>query len=712
MATPQRAHAPRRTSVKHPHKRTPREFALDVAKWVGVVALAVAVIGAGTFGVAYLTTTIPDPNKDFQTNISKVTYRGGQAQLGTFAIQNRVSLPLSEIPQNVKDAIVAAENETFYTDPGISVAGLARAVISALGPGDTVGGSTITQQYVKVMYLTQDKSLVRKLKEILLALKLSQDVPKDKILEGYLNTVYFGRGAYGVQAASQAFFGVDAKDLSYPQAIALTAMVNDPGRLDPLQGDKQRADLLERYQYAINQLVKTGKITEATKAQWYTTLPEFPPLKRDSRFSGPNGYLLKMVQDELKGAGFSDSQINGGGLQVVTTIDEKMQDAAVSTAQSMTAKAAGERKKDPAGLHAAIASVDVASGGVLALYGGADYVANNRNWATTARPTGSTFKPWALVAGLRNGITLNDMFNGDNKSSTPPVANAGGNSYGMVTLIKATTSSINTAYVDLVSQIKDGPNQVIKAAMDAGIPRNASFDPQPTIPLGYSEVSPLSAAGAFGTLANGGKQLKPHIVDEVRDGAGQVLYKAVVSTPQTIEPAVAQDAVYALTNVASEGTGRVVSSLGYDVGGKTGTRYDSSVDETKASWFVGFTKQIATAVMYVAGDDGNGNLDDYSSGFYGSGYPANTWLAYMRIAQKGLPKVDFPGPTKRVSTQKPTYLPTATYEPTDEPTDQPTDQPTRPGRQTTAPQPTDTTTAPGRGGTTTSTGRPTATATG
>ena len=665
MANPQRAVPAKRA------KRTPQQRLLGFFKWLLVVVLSLSLLGLGAFAVAYSRTTVPDPNRDFQTNVSTVMFRDGTTKLGSFAVQNRVSLSYAEIPQNVKDALVASENDTFWTDPGISVAGLARAVISALGPGDTVGGSTITQQYVKVLYLSQDKTLTRKLKEILVALKINRDLPKEQILEGYLNTVYFGRGAYGIQTAAQAFFGVDAKNLTDAQAIALVSMINDPGRLDPLQGDKQRANLLERYQYTINQLVKTGKMTEAEKATLYTTLPDFPKLARDSRFAGPNGFLLRMVSDELKAAGFDDAQINGGGYTIVTTVDPTMQDAAIATAQAQMAKAASERKKDPAGLNAAIASVDVATGGVLALYGGRDFVENNRNWATTIRPTGSTFKTWAVVAALRSGITLSDTFAGR-------------------TLLSATTNSSNESFLELTAKMKNGPEKIVQAAIDAGLPKT-NFDPQSSIALGYSEVSPLNAAAGYATLANEGKQVRPFIVNEVRDAKGTLIFKKTVTQPQTIEVDVANDTTYALTHVASEGTGKVVAALGYPVAGKTGTRYLDAKTGTTASWFVGYTKQISTAVMFVAGDDGNGNLDTFSQGFYGSGYPASTWLAFMKTAQKGLPKLEFPAPTKRVSTQRPVITatptasdtPTATPDPT--PGETPDPEPTRPAP--TSPQP-------------------------
>lgn len=659
---------PERTGARA--KRTPKQVALTVLKWTGIAVVALMVLGAATFAVAYARAEVPNPQKDFQTNVTQVFYKDGQTQLGSFAVQNRVSIPLSEMSQHAQDAIVAGENEGFWTDPGISITGLARAVLTAVGPGQTSGGSTITQQYVKVAYLTQEKTVTRKLNEIIIALKVSKDLSKEQILEGYLNTVYFGRGAYGIQTASQAFFDKDAKDLDYPQAIALTAMINDPGRLDPLQGEKQRADLLERYQYTINQLVKTGKITEAQKAEWYDKLPDFPPMKRDARFAGPSGYLLRMVSDELKANGFEDAQINGGGLKIVTTIDKRMQDAAVETAQRETTRVAAVRKQDPAKLHAVIASVDTATGGILASYGGPDYVANNRNWATTPRPTGSTFKTWAVVAALRNGITLSDTFNGR-------------------TLLSATTTSNNDAFKELITSKRGLSDATIKAATDAGLPKNNSFQAVDTVALGFSEVSPINAAAGYATLANEGKQVKPFIVQEVRDAKGDNLYTKAVSTPQTIETDVANDTTYALTHVAQEGTGRAVGALAWPVAGKTGTRWVDRQTGTTASWFVGYTKQISTAVMYVTGDDGAGNLDTYAPGFYGSGYPAQTWLSYMKVAMQGLPKVNFPSPTKRVSTAQPTA--DDSVDPNADPTDAP---PPDPKPTKTAPTQAPTTSAP------------------
>ena len=257
MAKPKRA-AATTANTKKP-KRNPWLRALG---WFGIGLLGLGVLGVVGVAVAYTMIQIPDANKDFRTNTTFVYYADNKTQLGSFSVQNRVSIDFDEMNPHVKDAIVAAENRTFWTDPGFDVVALARAARSLVGPEQTVGGSTITQQYIKVMYLTQEKTLSRKAREILLAVKIGQERTKEEILEGYLNTVYFGRGAYGIEAASRAYFDKPQSKLSLAESVALSAIVNSPGNLDPANGDKHAADLLERYQYTLNGLVEMGKITK------------------------------------------------------------------------------------------------------------------------------------------------------------------------------------------------------------------------------------------------------------------------------------------------------------------------------------------------------------------------------------------------------------------------------------------------------------------
>ena len=665
--------------------------------WFGITVLVLLLAVAAVIGLAYATVKSPDANADFQTNTSFVYYNDGKEKIGSYQIQNRQTLTYEQIPQYAKDAIVAGENRSFWTDPGISLPGMARAAISAVRGEEVVGGSTITQQYIKVLYLTQDKTLTRKFTEILLAAKMGNELSKEQILTGYLNTVYFGRGAYGIEAASQAYFGKPASELTQAQAIALTAIVNNPGNLDPAKGDKQAADLLERYQYTINGLVEMGKLTEAQKAEIYWKLPKFPKLERDSQFGGPKGFLLDMVQDELKAKGFTDEQIAGGGLTIITTFDADKQEAAVESAQKITLQTVNGNAKKARNLHAALVSIDVSSGGVLALYGGPDFVKNSRNWATTARPTGSTFKPYALGTAFTQGFTLSDIFNGS--SFTPPgenvpVRNAGDVNWGPVTLQQATTHSINTAYVDLEGNMKNGPEETLAFAQDAGLPKAAGWVPISRVPLGVPEVSPLSQANGYATFANEGKHIPAHVVATVQDSSGATLYKSDALPDQTVPKDVANDVAFALTQVVNDGTAARAGSMGFPIAGKTGTYYIRAAaggSKTTACWFVGMSKQIATAVMYVAGDEGTDDLDDYYPGFFGSGPPLSTWMSYMTVAQEGLKDIPFDGPTDRVSSHTPT-VPPRTQTPSNTPKPTPTEPtPTKPTQPTTPPstKPTD-----------------------
>ena len=519
------------------------------------------------------------------------------------------------------------------------------------------------------MYLTQEKTFTRKAKEILLAAKIGQEVSKEQILAGYLNTVYFGRGTYGIEAAAQAYFQKPASKLDLAESVALGAILNSPGNLDPANGKQQAADLLERYQYTLNGMVDLGNITPSERAAIYTKLPKFPKATNDSRLGGPKGFLLSMVERELRANGFTEEQINGGGLKVVTTFDADAQDAAVSAAQKNTLAAAAGDKKAAKKLHEGLASIDNATGGIVALYGGPDFLKSQWNWANNPRPTGSTFKPYALVAGLRNGWTLNDKLNGNSftpKGDSTPVHNADGN-HGNVTLQNATTHSINSAYVDLVTQLPDGPTQVQTAAEDAGIPENSQWDLSNRIPLGNTEVSPVNQALAYSTFANQGVRHKAHVVAEVFDNAGKSVFKGDVTGEQAIDVDTATDVAYALTKVTQDGTGYRASALGFPVAGKTGTvgygvekktkignrTYTSIVRETRAVWFVGFTRQITTAVVLVKGDEGTGDLGR----MYGSGFPLSTWLDYMKVAMHGKEQLNFDPPTQRKSTQTPTAKP-------------------------------------------------------
>ena len=684
------APAPRPGSSKPGKKPQPvwRRRLFATLKGLVIAGLVIALLGVAGIAVAYVRTDMPDPNAAFLTNKSNVYYRDGSTLIGSFADQNRTTIPYSQMPASIKDAVVAAENRSFWTDKGISPTGILRAVYGILRGTSAGGGSTITQEYIKILYLTSEPTASRKFTELLLAVKMGRSLPKEDVMAGYLNTIYFGRGAYGIQAASKAYFNIDAKDLNLQQSIVLASVLNNPSLFDPSDGEKNVARLKDRYAYVLDGMVQMGTVSpEAATAA--AALPPFPDVPKSSRYGGTKGYLLKMVDAELTANGFDAAKISGGGLQITTTFDEKAQAAAVASAQKYTeAAASGAKvKQDPTKLHAAIASVAVGSGEVLAMYGGPDYVTSSRNWATTDRAAASTFKAYAVVAGLRNGFSLRSNLNGNTftpKGDTSTIRNEFNTQYGTVTLTKATADSINTAFVDMVQQIPNGPAQVIKAANDAGVPSGAGWDANNRIPLGTAEVSPLDQATGYATFANGGSYVPSHVVKEVKDATGKVLYTAKVEAKQQIEPDIAKDLTFALQNVVNEGTGAKVSTLGRDIAGKTGTAgiTRNGQEDVVSSWFVAYTKQISTAVMYVAGDSGNEDLDAYAkkgdATFFGGTYPALTWLDYMKVATNGQPKLTFdppvyvnsktPSPTPTTETPTPTPTPTPSETPTSTPT--------------------------------------------
>ncbi len=710
--------APQRSKQKKTRKRREKSRARKIWGRIAITTLILFLIAGITatsaFIYLYSTTRLPDPNSDFTTNTTFIYYNDGQEQLGSLAVQNRVTLDYAQMPQIVKDAVVAAENETFFTDPGFSVPGMARGLFTILTGGDVQGGSTITQQYIKILYLDSERTVTRKIRELILAMKMGREVSKEKILEGYLNTIYFGRGAYGIEAASKSYFLKSAAELSLPEAATLAAILNNPAGLNPSAGDESRQRLLGRYQYVLSQMLKNGYITQAEHDAAYPALPEFPEVPLSDRYGGPKGFLVAAVEEEMASLGFSESEIQGGGLKIITTINKTMQESAVATAQKYTEQAAtnAATQQDPSQLHVAISSVDTYTGGILAMYGGPDYVSNSRNWATTARPAASTFKTFAAIAGLRNGYSLNSQLNGDTftpRGDSTTIRNEFGYQYGSVTLRRAIAESINTAFVDMTENIDNGPQAVITAANDAGAPTGAGWDLNNRIALGAAEVSPTNMANAYATLADSGKYKKAHIVAKVLDRHGNVVYEADTAGTQAVEANVAANVTDALTSVVEEGTGTKASALGRPVAGKTGT---NGVDDSITSaWFVGYTRQISTAVMYVAGDSGNENLENYKrpqdQTFFGSSYPLMTWVEYMQTATQGQEVLSFDkaqpiagksaSPTAPPSSREPSPEPTEepSPEPTPEetrPTEQPTERETRPTEQ---PTPTQTaTTAP------------------
>ncbi len=600
-------------------------------RWLLFLIVSGTIVGAALFAVLYVTTDIPDPNADFQTQTTNVYYADGKSKIGSFATQDRDSLDYDEIPQTMLDAVVAAEDRTFWENRGLDFKGIVRAARNNATSGEiTGGGSTITQQYVKILYLTQERSYTRKVKEAILSIKIHNQLSKEEILGGYLNTIYYGNGAYGVEVASQTYFGKPAAELNTKQAAFLATIVNSPSYYDPYT-EGAEARILPRYNYVIDGMVQEGAITAEQGAKLKDNLPKFKKQEANERYRGTKGYLLELVRQQMRSVGFSDSEVDGGGLKIVTTFDKADQKDAVEAMDDV-------KPDDLDELNSALVSIEPGTGAVRALYGGPDYLDNQLNWATVGTQPGSTFKAFAVVAALENGYSLQTRLNGNSplKIGDAEIENqgdSGGSSYGYITLEKATQNSVNTAFVDLTDQMDDGPEKILEAAREAGIPKSTIDTIEPVIgtSLGYAPVSPIDMANAYATLAAEGKRADWFVIDTVEDGRDAEVYKHSVSTTQAIDEDVAADTLAALQTVVKSGSG-VKARTVCTIGGKTGTATatDASGDNTRvsSSWFIGTSPKLTTAVMYNRGK-GNEQLEGYLNPFYGGTYPALTFKAYM-----------------------------------------------------------------------------------
>ncbi|HEY9409802.1 MAG TPA: transglycosylase domain-containing protein [Jiangellaceae bacterium] len=670
-----RRYAASRKSAKKGRKRGWRKFVSFKA--FGLYILGFGLLGVIGVGVAYAMTDVPEANDFAQSESTIVYWSDGTTELGRFNAENRESVGISDIPEHVQHAVVAAEDRSFYDNNGFDPVGILRAGIGYIRGGGEIsgGGSTITQQYVKNYYLTQDQTAARKIEELFISVKIDQELDKDDILASYLNTIWFGRDLYGVQTASKSYFGKPVSELTLEEGAGLASILRSPHRYDPTLGPENAKRFEERFRYVLDGMVELGDIDQATADA--AVLPTVLPEQKANRYGGPNGYLLQEVKDELTAAGITEAQLNTGGLRIVTTFDAKAQTAAINAVEA-------ERPKENAeNVHVGLAAIKPGDGAVVAMYGGPDAVAQPFNDAVRAKPnSGSTVKPFTLAAALEQGISLESRFAGnspyENPELGPPVNNQNDADYGeFIDLVTATERSINTAYVDLAMTI--GADKVEDVMVRAGIPENTTdmAEKGGRITLGIAPISTIDMADAYATIAAGGRQADWYVVKSATEPGGNVLYEGKKELDPVIDPGVAADVTYAMTQVVEgrHGSGATARELGRPSAGKTGTHQDLS------AWYSGFTPQLAASVSLFRTDyaaevpamesmDGVAGMDTFTGGKF----PAAIWTAFMTAALEGMEVEEFPEPAEVGDPVNPTPTPTPTPTP-DDPTDPPTEPP-------------------------------------
>ena len=660
-------------------------------KRILLVLVGLFLLGAAAFGVAYGVVAIPQPNDLANAQASIIYYADGKTEMGRVDEVNRQSVPLSQIPVHVQHAVLAAEDRTFYTNNGVSPTGIARALKVALEGGPTQGGSTITQQYVKNYFLTQDRTMSRKIKEFIISLKIDQQEPKDTILANYLNTIYYGRGAYGIQTAAKAYFGVDASQLTVAQGALLAAVVNGPSYYDPALGATEKANAVVRVNYVLDGMVTEGWLTPLARAK--ATFPEtVPPAKITG--SGTLGYITNEVKNELMSKlHLSVSEIDSGGLRIVTTIDKKAQDAADSAvADNMPPE------QDAAQLHVGLTAIRPGDGAIVAMYGGKDFSTDPYNSATQATlQGGSTFKVFGLLAALQKDISTKTMFDGYSPrylpqfaSATNPqgeVTNFGDEQYGHIDLRTALANSVNTVFAQLNVELAapgTSATAVRDAAILAGLPvKTAGLGSDMTNILGTASPHVIDMANAFATIAAQGKRATPYLISKVTSVSGSVNFTVAKELTPAFDPKVTADVTDAMTHVVTDGTGSGALALDRPAAGKTGTS-----SKNLAVWFDGFTPQLSAAVGIY---QGNGTQTITVNNFgqvTGGTYPVQIWTAFMQGALAGEPVLDFPPRVGVGDNILPPPAPIITATPTPTTTASPTPTTTASSTPTTTPRPT------------------------
>ncbi|WP_240136963.1 transglycosylase domain-containing protein [Streptomyces sp. MUM 178J] len=719
-----------------------------VPSWKLFTGLCLGFLGMlmGAATIAYAMVAVPNP-ADAATAQNNVYYWSDGTQMAaTGGEVNRQIISIEEIPMEMQNAVISAENKTFRTDQGIDPMGIGRAVFNMARGQQTQGGSTITQQYVKNARLNdQSQTLSRKVEELFISIKVNNEMKKPEIMEGYLNTSYYGRGAYGIQAAARTYYNKDAKDLNASECAVLASLLKgatyyDPAgnaEIDPKADAKSNLErATKRWAWILDEMVKDGHLSAAERAK-YTEFPMPAKPRKSAQLGGQIGYLVNLAKAYFinnNDQGITADALGTGGYEIHTTFDKTKVKQLEKAVEDLREKKIDPEKRPKTDTHVQFggASVDTGTGAIVAIYGGEDATKHFTNNADqTGAQVGSTFKPFVLAAAMRDGVRDpqgpqvqgpdsrrivdpdKSRYNGKNKLKIKNYdgsvwqneegkewlqVNDGDQSYDNISLREAMIHSANSPFVQLGMDI--GIGKVREAAIDAGLLESSlSKANVPSFSLGISEPSAIRMASSYATFAANGEQREPYSVTKVMH-KGKTVFEHEDTSKRAFSTAVAGNVTDVLRSVVEdpEGTGRKAAIEGRQVAGKTGT-----TDGNRSAWFVGYTPQLSTAIDMYRLDDDETNKDRkfeemYGTGgeqkIHGSSFPSQIWRAYMTEAVKGTPVKDFPEPESidgeavwgggAVSPK-----PTLPAEPSETPSETPSQTPSETPSGSTSPDPTE-----------------------
>ncbi|MFF5334459.1 transglycosylase domain-containing protein [Streptomyces sp. NPDC013181] len=715
-----------------------------IPSWKLVSSLCIGFLGLlmGLAGLAYAMVAKPDIKDAAKAENNVYYWSDGTQMVATGGEVNRQVIDYAQIPEAMRNAVISAENKSFESDHGIDPMGIARAVFNMAKGGQTQGGSTITQQYVKNSRLSQEQTLTRKFEELFITLKVGSEMKKSEVMAGYLNVSYYGRGASGLQAAARTYYGKDAKDLDPSECAFLASLLKgatyyDPAgapEIDPVQAtaEKNLARATKRWKWILDEEVKDGRMTQEERDK-YTKFPMPDKPKRNAQLGGQIGYLVNMANAEvINNTKITKDMLDQGGYEIHTTFDKKKVNQLSKAVKRVYDENIDPKKRPDKDTHVQFggSSVDPKTGAIRAIYGGADATKHfTSNAGPTGAAVGSTFKPFVLAAAMEYGkrdpsggpdqnesqrtkVSPLSIYNGDDKLKIKKYngdiwtdedgkewlqTNDDHESYGNITLREAMQWSANSPFVQLGMDV--GTDKVKAAAISAGLKDNKYMADAgvPSFSIGTSSPSTTSMAGAYATFAARGQQREPFSVTEVKK-RGAPVYRHKVVTKSAFDRAIADNVTDVLKNVVEKGTGTPARLPGRDVAGKTGT-----TDDNLSAWFVGYTPQLSTAISMYRLDDDDKNTNRAFESMYGTGgkdkihgasFPAQVWHDYMAEAMKGAKNEKFPeaepigdkvyggGASKKPS---PTPTPTPTETETEKPSPTPTPTPEVP-----TPDPSDT----------------------